>query len=59
MLVSSGPSDNLLSPDGKFFYQIYPIASKLISYQLSSDGVLTQIDEDSIPYTNPQGLAGF
>lgn len=59
MLVSSGPNDNLLSPDGKFFYQIYPNASKLISYQLSSDGVLTKIDEEAIPYTSPQGLAGF
>lgn len=59
MVVSSGPSDNLLSPDGKYFYQIYPNASKLISYQLSSAGVLTQVDEEVIPYTSPQGLAGF
>lgn len=58
-LVSSGPNDNLISPDGKFFYQIYPNASKLISYQLGSDGALTKIDEDAIPYTSPQGLAGF
>ena len=58
-LVSSGPNDNLLSPDGKFFYQIYPNASKLIAYQLSADGELTQIDEEAIPYTSPQGLAGF
>lgn len=59
MLVSSGPNDNLLSPDGKYFYQIYPNASKLISYQLSANGALTQIDDDTIPYTSPQGLAGF
>jgi len=58
-LVSSGPNDSLISPDGKFFYQIYPNVSKLISYQLSSEGVLTKIDEDAIPYTSPQGLAGF
>ena len=58
-LVSSGPNDNLLSPDGKYFYQIYPNASKLISYKLSSDGALTKIGEDAIPYTSPQGLAGF
>ncbi len=58
-IVSSGPSDNLLSPDGKYFYQIYANASKLISYELGADGALKKIDEDAIPYTSPQGLAGF
>jgi len=58
-LVSSGPNDSLISPDGKYFYQIYPNASKLISYQLGSDGALKKIDEEAIPYTSPQGLAGF
>jgi hypothetical protein len=30
--VSSGPSDNWLSPDGAFLYQIYGNASKLVGY---------------------------
>lgn len=59
MVVSSGPSDSLLSPDGKCFYQIYPNASKLVAYQLGADGALTEIDSEEIPYNSPQGLAGF
>lgn len=59
MLVSSGPSDSWISPDGRHFYQIYPNASKLIVYDLSKDGRLTEIDTQKIPYNSPQGLAGF
>ncbi len=59
-LVSSGPNDNWLSPDGNYYYQIYPNASKLIAYKISGNsGKLNKIDTKAIPYTSPQGLAGF
>ncbi len=58
-VVSSGPNDSWLSPDGKYFYQIYPNASKLIGYRTNADGKLYKIDTQAIPYTSPQGLAGF
>jgi hypothetical protein len=58
-LVSSGPSDNWLTPDGKFLYQIYGNASALIGYSVSRDGALTEIARVAIPYNSPQGLAGF
>ena len=57
--VTSGPSDNWLSPDGKFLYQIYGNAAKLVSYATQSDGWLQEITSVKIPYNSPQGLAGF
>jgi 6-phosphogluconolactonase (cycloisomerase 2 family) len=57
--VSSGPSDNWLTPDGAFLYQIYGNASKLVGYAVQSDGSLNEIASASIPYNSPQGLAGF
>lgn len=59
MVVSSGPNDSWLTPDGKYFYQIYPNASKLISYKITGSGKLNKTDTKNIPYTSPQGLAGF
>ncbi len=59
MVVSSGPSDSWISPDGKYFYQIYPNASKLISYKINGSGKLNKMDTKAIPYNSPQGLAGF
>ncbi len=74
-LVSSGPSDSFASPDGKYFYQIYGNASKLVAYKLNrpsnddddgdndndgeADGSLIEIDVQAIPYNGPQGMAGF
>lgn len=58
-LVSSGPSDNLLSPDDAFFYQIFGNASTLVAYRVGEDGGLTEIGRNTIPYNSPQGLAGF
>jgi hypothetical protein len=58
-LVSSGPSDSWLTPDGAYLYQIYGNASKLIGYQINQDSSLRQITEASIPYNSPEGLAGF
>jgi 6-phosphogluconolactonase (cycloisomerase 2 family) len=57
--VSSGPSDNWLSPDGMHFYQIYANAAKLVGYEVQPDGSLGEITSASIPYNSPQGLAGF
>lgn len=57
--VSSGPSDNWISPDGNYLYQIYANASKLIGYEVHSDGSLAEVTSADIPYNSPQGLAGF
>jgi len=59
MVVSSGPNDSWISPDGKYFYQIYPNDSKLISYKITGNGKLKKTDTKDIPYTSPQGLAGY
>jgi 6-phosphogluconolactonase (cycloisomerase 2 family) len=57
--VSSGPSDNWLTPDGVYLYQIYGNASKLCGYAVRSDGSLEEVTSVTIPYNSPQGLAGF
>lgn len=57
--VSSGPSDNWLSPDGAYLYQIYGNAAKLVGYAVQPDGALDQVTSADIPYNSPQGLAGF
>jgi hypothetical protein len=57
--VTSGPSDQWLSPDGAYLYQIYGNASKLIGYAVQADGSLEEITSVEIPYNSPQGLAGF
>jgi hypothetical protein len=57
--VSSGPSDNLITPDGAYLYQIYGNASKLVGYATKPDGSLIEITSVKIPYNSPQGLAGF
>jgi 6-phosphogluconolactonase (cycloisomerase 2 family) len=59
-LVSSGPSDSWLTPDDRYFYQIFGNASVLVSYRLDkTSGRLTEIGRNPIPYNSPQGLAGF
>jgi 6-phosphogluconolactonase (cycloisomerase 2 family) len=57
--VSSGPSDNWLTPDGAYLYQIYGNASKLVGYAVQPGGSLNEISSAKIPYNSPQGLAGF
>jgi 6-phosphogluconolactonase (cycloisomerase 2 family) len=57
--VSSGPSDNWMSPDGAYLYQIYGNASKLVGYATQPDGSLKEITSVKIPYNSPEGLAGF
>ena len=57
--VSSGPSDNWLSPDGAFLYQLYGNASKLVGYAVQDDGGLDEVTSAEIPYNSSQGLAGF
>ena len=57
--VSSGPSDNWLSPDGAYLYQLYPNAAKLVGYAVQPDGALDEVASAPIPYNSPQGLAGF
>jgi 6-phosphogluconolactonase (cycloisomerase 2 family) len=57
--ITSGPSDNWISPDGAFLYQIYGNASRLVGYATQSDGSLKEVTSVKIPYNSPQGLAGF
>ena len=57
--ISSGPSDNWISPDGAYLYQIYGNASKLVGYATQPDGSLKEITKMKIPYDSPEGLAGF
>ena len=57
--VTSGPSDNWISPDGAHLYQIYGNASKLVGYATQPDGSLNEVTSVKIPYNSPQGLAGF
>ena len=57
--VSSGPSDNWISPDGAYLYQVYGNASKLVGYATQPDGSLKEITNVRIPYNSPEGLAGF
>jgi len=58
-VVSSGPSDSWLTPDGAFLYQIYGNASKLVGYATKPDGSLEEVTSVAIPYNSPAGLAGF
>jgi 6-phosphogluconolactonase (cycloisomerase 2 family) len=57
--VTSGPSDNWLTPDGAFLYQIYGNAAKLVGYATRPDGSLEEVTSVTIPYNSPQGLTGF
>jgi 6-phosphogluconolactonase (cycloisomerase 2 family) len=57
--VTSGPSDNWVTPDGAFLYQIYGNAAKLIGYATQPDGSLKEMTRVGIPYNSPQGLTGF
>jgi 6-phosphogluconolactonase (cycloisomerase 2 family) len=58
-VVSSGPSDSWISPDGAYLYQIYGNASKLVGYATRPDGSLEEVTSVTIPYNSPEGLAGF
>jgi 6-phosphogluconolactonase (cycloisomerase 2 family) len=57
--VTSGPSDNWITPDGAYLYQIYGNAAKLVGYATRPDGSLEEITRVTIPYNSPQGMAGF
>ena len=57
--ISSGPSDNWVTPDGAYLYQIYGNASKLVGYATKPDGSLEEVTSVKIPYNSPEGLAGF
>jgi len=58
-VVSSGPSDSWLTPDGEYLYEIYGNASKLVGYATKPDGSLEEVTSATIPYNSPEGLAGF
>ena len=56
--ISGGPSDNWITPDGRYLYQIYGNASKLVGYTTQPDGSLTEIGSVRIPCNGPQGMGG-
>jgi hypothetical protein len=58
-MVTSGPTDIWISPDGAFVYQIYPNASRLVGYHVEPDGWLKEITSVEIPHNTSTGLAGF
>src|SRR5262249_4786731 len=47
--VSSGPSDNWITPDGAYLYQIYGNASKLVGYPTKPAGSRNEITSVKIP----------
>jgi 6-phosphogluconolactonase (cycloisomerase 2 family) len=57
--VSSGPSDNWLTPDGAYLYQLYGNASKVVGYAVQDGGGLEPVTSADIPYNSSQGLTGF
>ena len=57
--VSSGPSDNWLSPDGAFLYQLYGNASKLVGYAVHADGSLEEVTSCRHPLQQPAGPGGI
>ena len=59
MVPTSAPSDSWASSDGRNFYQLYPNASKIVSYAIQQGGSLKKIGEAKVPYQSPQGAAGF
>jgi hypothetical protein len=58
-IVGTSPNDMWMSPDGAYLYQMYPNASKIIGYEIQSDGWLEEVTSAPIPYNTPQGVTGF
>jgi hypothetical protein len=58
-MVTSGPTDIWVSPDGAFVYQIYPNAATLVGYRVQPDGGLEEVTRAMIPHNTSTGLAGF
>jgi len=52
---SSGAGDSVVS--GKFLYQLYANAKKLVGYMIGEGGMLTKVTEIAVPYNSTQGLA--
>ena len=57
--VSSGPSDNWLSPDGAFLYQLYGNASKLVGYAVPCRRVARGDHVCRHPLQQPAGPDGI
>jgi 6-phosphogluconolactonase (cycloisomerase 2 family) len=58
-IVGTSPNDMWMSPDGAYLYQMYPNASKIIGYEIQSDGWLEEVTSAPIPYNTPQGVTGI
>jgi 6-phosphogluconolactonase (cycloisomerase 2 family) len=51
---TSGAGDNAVV--GKYLYQLYANAKKLVGYRIEDDGALTKCTEVPVPYNSAQGL---
>jgi 6-phosphogluconolactonase (cycloisomerase 2 family) len=58
-MVTSGPTDIWISPDGMHVYQIYPNAARLVGYEVQSDGWLRTVTDVDVPHNTSTGLAGW
>ncbi|MGE5334179.1 MAG: hypothetical protein ACM3N4_05720 [Nitrososphaerota archaeon] len=47
--MSSDPSDNWITPNGAYLYQVYGNASKLVGYTVRPDGSLDELTSARIP----------
>jgi 6-phosphogluconolactonase len=59
--ASAFASDSWISPDGKFLYQDYSGADKIVVYSIAADGVLTKLSEQparTLSKISLQGLVG-
>ncbi|WP_241332076.1 lactonase family protein [Burkholderia cenocepacia] len=61
-LATSLAGDSWISPDGKFLYQAYLAADKIVAYAIHADGSLTKVDEQPAGTRSGvslQGMAGI
>lgn len=52
---TSGAGDNAVA--GKYLYQLYANAKKVVGYRIEDDGALTKVTEVPVPLNSTQGLA--
>ncbi|MCA8023620.1 lactonase family protein [Burkholderia metallica] len=60
--ATSFAADSWISPDGKFLYQDYSGADKIVSYAISATGALTKVGEQPVNTASKislQGLTGI
>lgn len=56
---ASFAADSWISPDGKYLYQNYAGADKIVSYAIAANGALTKLDERAIGTSSKVSLQGL